>query len=204
MSYLPAGSRSFTTTTQQRGDTGRCFSSRALRASRHPLVLVHLTIASRRGVSCCPNLASYRHHHLIRPRRRRGMKGDIGCCCSMSITLLVSFFIVFLWRVYLADLDIDPDIVTLPLWSPAPVAVGAVGYLDRPSGTFVTLFNSYDPTRTSKGRANLIPSLSGYGKVSQGRQRQDKRNAALRGYDMVQGMISRSKGDGSAACVSLN
>ncbi|EIM84603.1 uncharacterized protein STEHIDRAFT_100616 [Stereum hirsutum FP-91666 SS1] len=89
--------------------------------------------------------------------------------------------------------------LTLPLWSPAPVAVGAVGYLDRPSGTFVTLFNSYDPTRTSKGRANLIPSLSGYGKVSQGRQRQDKRNAALRGYDMVQGMISRSKGDGSAA-----
>jgi hypothetical protein len=31
--------------------------------------------------------------------------------------------------------------VQLPLWTPVLVAVGAVGFLDKSSGTFVTLFN---------------------------------------------------------------
>ncbi|KAJ7191743.1 hypothetical protein GGX14DRAFT_33026 [Mycena pura] len=35
--------------------------------------------------------------------------------------------------------------VSLPLWTPSPVEVGAVGYLAKPEGAFRTLFNSRDP-----------------------------------------------------------
>ncbi|TCD62464.1 hypothetical protein EIP91_006834 [Steccherinum ochraceum] len=89
--------------------------------------------------------------------------------------------------------------LTLPLWSPSFVALGAVGYHNRPTGSFVTLFNSLKPLETSTGVAKDIPSLYGYGKVSQGSQRLDKRNIAQRGLDMVQSWITSKKtSDGSS------
>ncbi|KAI0317882.1 hypothetical protein OF83DRAFT_1171602 [Amylostereum chailletii] len=84
--------------------------------------------------------------------------------------------------------------LTLPLWTPVPVALGAVGYLSKPEGSFVTLFNCYD-----RSTPNGLPSFAGYGKVTSGIQRQEKRNAAQRGLDMVQNYLySRKKPDGNS------
>lgn len=81
-------------------------------------------------------------------------------------------------------------ILTLPLWRPSHVELGAVGFLSKPEGRFETLFNAFNPGATSGGKADGLPMLSGYGKVIQGNQRQDKRNAAQRGFDRVQGLFS--------------
>lgn len=80
--------------------------------------------------------------------------------------------------------------MTLPLWRPSHVELGAVGFLSKPEGRFKTLFNAFNPSATSGGKADELPMLSGYGKVLQGNQRQDKRNAAQRGFDRVQGLFS--------------
>lgn len=88
--------------------------------------------------------------------------------------------------------------MTLALWDPAPVALGAVGYLSRPSGKFVTLFNAYDPLKSSDGKTDGMSSLYGYGKVKEGNQRQDRRNLTQRSMDVIQGLLwfrSRSSGD---------
>jgi len=82
--------------------------------------------------------------------------------------------------------------VTLPLWRPSHVELGAVGFLSKPHGRFEALFNAFDPGATSGGKADELPMLSGYGKVSMGNQRQDKRNAAQRGLDRVHGLFSSS------------
>ncbi|KAF7370280.1 Protein kinase domain-containing protein [Mycena sanguinolenta] len=50
--------------------------------------------------------------------------------------------------------------VTLPLWTPSLVALGAVGYLEKPTGAFRTLFNCRDPDSTSNGRLSGFPKLS--------------------------------------------
>ncbi|KAI0364174.1 hypothetical protein BV20DRAFT_956762 [Pilatotrama ljubarskyi] len=88
--------------------------------------------------------------------------------------------------------------LTLPLWTPSQVPIGAVGYHSKSrGGEFVVLFNSFDPAKSSGGRAKDIPSLYGYGRVSQGSQRQDKRNVAQRGMDIIQSWLSstRSRGE---------
>ncbi|OBZ74270.1 hypothetical protein A0H81_05040 [Grifola frondosa] len=88
--------------------------------------------------------------------------------------------------------------LTLPLWTPSQVALGAVGYHSKPSGQFVTLFNSFDPAKTSAGMTGDLPSLYGYGLVSKGNQRQDRRTVTQRGKDMIQSWImSRSRNDAS-------
>ncbi|KAM6492858.1 hypothetical protein JOM56_010992 [Amanita muscaria] len=84
--------------------------------------------------------------------------------------------------------DFHPSL-TLPLWEPAQIRLGAVGYLSRPSGSFVTLFDAFSPYRASNEEARKIPSLYGYGKVERGMQRLDKRNAAQRGLDMITGLL---------------
>ncbi|KAH8112737.1 hypothetical protein DFH11DRAFT_1606815 [Phellopilus nigrolimitatus] len=88
--------------------------------------------------------------------------------------------------------------LTLPLWAPSPVALGAVGYLSRPSGSFVTLFNAFDPPKSSGGKADGMSNLYGYGKVTKGSQRQDRRTIAQRSLDTIQGLLwfrSRTSGD---------
>jgi hypothetical protein len=88
--------------------------------------------------------------------------------------------------------------VTLPLWSPSPVGLGPVGYLSKPSGEFVTLFNSFDPAKMSGGVAKGMPSVYGYGRVTPGSQRQDKRNVAQRGFDAIAGLLTfKNMGNGT-------
>ena len=78
--------------------------------------------------------------------------------------------------------------MTLPLWDPSPVALGSVGYLLKPEGRFVTLFNAFDPPKTSE-RTKGMPSLYGYGRLTQASQRQDRR--AARGLTaMIQGLLT--------------
>ena len=78
--------------------------------------------------------------------------------------------------------------VKLALWDPCPVELGAVGYLDKRIGRFVTLLNAFDPVTTSNGRAKGMPSLYGYGKVAKG-EKNIGRNAAQRGLDKIQGLL---------------
>jgi abelson tyrosine-protein kinase 1 len=79
--------------------------------------------------------------------------------------------------------------VILPLWTPTPVLLGAVGYLDEPSGTFITLFDSFNPVKSS-GPIRDLPSLYGYGRITQSEQRQKKRGAARRGLDALAGLFT--------------
>lgn len=79
----------------------------------------------------------------------------------------------------------------MPLWNPSPVKLGAVGYLLKPAGSFISLFNSFAPHKAAEEAARRIPSLHGYGiKVDVGMQRQDKRNAAQRGIDKISGLLT--------------
>lgn len=93
--------------------------------------------------------------------------------------------------------------VTLPLWTPTPVALGAIGYLSKPKGEFVTLFNAFNPQRSASTvlLGKDLPSVHGYGKVSTGSQRQDKRNAAQRGLDAIAGLLT-FKGRGGGGNIS--
>ncbi|KAL6299815.1 hypothetical protein BKA93DRAFT_569950 [Sparassis latifolia] len=85
--------------------------------------------------------------------------------------------------------------LTLPLWTPTVVALGAVGYHSKPSGEFITLFNSFRPAESSGGVARDIPSLYGYGRVATGSQRQDKRKVGQRAMDLIQSWVP-SRGTG--------
>ena len=82
-------------------------------------------------------------------------------------------------------------------FTPTPVAIGAVGYHSKANyGGFVTLFNCFDPQKTSSGRTGDMPSIYGYGRISQGNQRQDKRNVAQRSMDIIQSWLtSRNRGE---------
>jgi hypothetical protein len=88
-------------------------------------------------------------------------------------------------------IDVVPSItVTLPLWSPTPVDLGAVGYLSKPSGTFVTLFNVFQPDQSDNTVVQDMPSIYGYGRVAVGSQRKDERNAAQRSIDAFVGKLA--------------
>lgn len=87
----------------------------------------------------------------------------------------------------ITSLTLIAEIVTLPLWTPSSVGLGDVGYLDKPSGAFVTLFNAFSPEKSS---IVGLPSLYGYGRITRGEQRQDKRGAARRGLDALAGFLT--------------
>jgi abelson tyrosine-protein kinase 1 len=76
--------------------------------------------------------------------------------------------------------------VILPLWSPCGVSLGDVGFLEKPAGSFRTLFNAFNPEATSQGLMKNLPRLQGYGDVKTDSQRMDKRNPAQRGFDVIQ------------------
>lgn len=92
--------------------------------------------------------------------------------------------------------------MTLPLWTPSQILLGAVGYLSKPHGEFVTLFNAFRPYESSNGLTGDMASLEGFGKVSTGTQRQDKRTVAQRGMAMIQSWITSKSGSSSTAAVS--
>ncbi|KAJ7496034.1 hypothetical protein B0H11DRAFT_2001603 [Mycena galericulata] len=77
--------------------------------------------------------------------------------------------------------------LTLPLWSPSPVSLGA----------FITIFDCFTPEKSATGTLKTLPSVHGYGQVTTGSQRQDKRNAAQRGLDAIAGLLTfKTKSEG--------
>ncbi|KAF7289995.1 Protein kinase domain-containing protein [Mycena chlorophos] len=99
--------------------------------------------------------------------------------------------------------------LTLALWHPTPIVLGAVGYLHKPSGNFVTLFNCFHPEKattagTGTAAGYSLPSVYGYGRVSTGNQRQDKRTAAQRGLDAIAGLLTFSSGGGKGSGLAQN
>jgi len=95
--------------------------------------------------------------------------------------------------------------VVLSLWEPSHVQIGDVGYLSKPSGMFVTLFNSIKAKTSGSKFPNGIPHMNAYGDVSKGHVRLDKRNVAQKGLDAVSGLLTfRGKGDMPISLSSLN
>ncbi|KAJ6515780.1 hypothetical protein C8R45DRAFT_811380 [Mycena sanguinolenta] len=94
----------------------------------------------------------------------------------------------------LLEHDFHPSL-TLPLWNPVSIAIGAVGFLDKSSGIFVTLFNCFYPEKATVGVSGL-PSVYGYGRVTTGNQRIDKRSAAQRGLDAITGLLTFNRSSG--------
>ncbi|EPQ50917.1 hypothetical protein GLOTRDRAFT_66644 [Gloeophyllum trabeum ATCC 11539] len=93
--------------------------------------------------------------------------------------------------------------LTLPLWSPSKVSLGDVGYLSKPSGTFVTLFNALDPVKTSGNVLKGMSGLNAFGSVKKGNQKQDKRSVAQKGWDVIQGLLpNRRNTEGSPQSVA--
>ncbi|KAI0027395.1 hypothetical protein K488DRAFT_90906, partial [Vararia minispora EC-137] len=92
--------------------------------------------------------------------------------------------------------------LTLPLWSPSPVRLGAVGYLSKPEGSFVTLLNCIDGTDAADRRVLPFPRLSELGKVDTFAVRNEKRSAAQRGMDMVRNVFWGSGDRGARSNVS--
>jgi hypothetical protein len=80
--------------------------------------------------------------------------------------------------------------VTLPLWDPSPVEVGAVGYLSKPQGDFVTLFNALIPGKATHPGIQSLPSIHGYGPTQVETHRQDRRTVTQRGIDAVAGLLT--------------
>lgn len=114
------------------------------------------------------------------------MSDVTGCCSNTSSIRHVRFYL----SRYDGKLLTTDHIVTLPLWSPSVVEIGAVGYLRKPEGGFLTLFNAFDPPKSSDGLLKGMANLHGYGDISEGNYQQDVRNRALRGLDVLQGWIS--------------
>ncbi|KAJ7171285.1 hypothetical protein C8R46DRAFT_1032922 [Mycena filopes] len=76
--------------------------------------------------------------------------------------------------------------VTLPLWSPSLIQVGAVGYLSTPSGSFHTLFDA-----TSSTRPTGIPKLAGVA-ISTQKQNHLTGGALARGLKILDKLKSKS------------
>ncbi|KAJ6506728.1 hypothetical protein C8R45DRAFT_970377 [Mycena sanguinolenta] len=77
--------------------------------------------------------------------------------------------------------------LSLALWNPTPVSIGAVGFLDRTSGMFVTLL---DIPSTSRGAMRIKT------------HRYAKRTAAQRGFDMLTGAVSSWMSDTDSPSIS--
>lgn len=78
--------------------------------------------------------------------------------------------------------------------------LGAVGYLEKPAGRFVTLFNANNPSATGDGRVDGMPTINGYGTFREAAVRLDKRPVAQKGFDMIQRLLTFKRsgtGDGT-------
>ncbi|KAH7911476.1 hypothetical protein BJ138DRAFT_1135374 [Hygrophoropsis aurantiaca] len=106
------------------------------------------------------------------------------------------------YRILARDTHKFHSSLKLPLWSPSHVSLGAVGYLSKPKGEFITLFNAMNPPQSSGGKLMDMASLRGYGNFNIERQKpQNKRNAAQRGFlDPLAGLLTfKPKGGGSSS-----
>ncbi|KAG1729968.1 uncharacterized protein EDB91DRAFT_1310825 [Suillus paluster] len=82
--------------------------------------------------------------------------------------------------------------LTLPLWSPSHVELGAVGYLSAPKGEFITLFNAMQPQQTTGSKITNIPSLGGYaeGPIRIGKKFDSRRTVTQRGLELISGLLT--------------
>ncbi|KAF8121091.1 hypothetical protein EV363DRAFT_1187342 [Boletus edulis] len=88
--------------------------------------------------------------------------------------------------------------LTLPLWSPTGVELGAVGYLSKSKGEFITLFNAINPLQSTDERLRQLPSMYGYGKFEVQKREEGKRSVAQRGLDAISGFLTfKTRGDRS-------
>lgn len=73
------------------------------------------------------------------------------------------------------------DSFTTPLWYPSPVEVGAVGYVSKPDGEFITLCNVIEIGGKKKGEgdvAKCMSSLRDYGSINIGKARRVHNNGS--------------------------
>ncbi|PPQ73056.1 hypothetical protein CVT26_014648 [Gymnopilus dilepis] len=90
---------------------------------------------------------------------------------------------------YLLEHDFNPTL-TLPLWSPSIVLIGDVGYLSKPSGAFITLFNALQRNDAADKLIGHLPLMTKYGNTSKGRLRLDKRNVAQKGLNAFSSLLA--------------
>lgn len=85
-------------------------------------------------------------------------------------------------------------VVVLPLWDPSPVELGSVGYLEKPRGAFVTLFNALHPNESDIEAIRTIPPITMYGNIIYGSRKMGKKNNLL---DIITGWLTSKKNDGA-------
>ena len=95
-------------------------------------------------------------------------------------------------------------IVTLPLWDPSPVEVGAVGYLSKPQGQFVTLFNALIPGNAVHRGIQSLPSIHGYGLTQVETHRQDRRTVTQKSIDAFAGFLTFGTLSYVVDCIAQN
>ncbi|CAA7262077.1 unnamed protein product [Cyclocybe aegerita] len=97
---------------------------------------------------------------------------------------------------FLLDHEFNSSL-TLPLWDPSPVQIGDVGYLKKPAGRFITLFNALKPPKTLDAYNVPVRYMSEFGNVAKGSLRLDRRSAALKGFNAFSGFLTfKSKPEG--------
>jgi hypothetical protein len=72
-------------------------------------------------------------------------------------------------------------LVTTPLWYPSPVEVGAVGYISKPDGEFITLCNVMEIGGKKKAEGDLakcMTSLRDYGSINIGKANRVHKNSS--------------------------
>ncbi|KAG1737988.1 hypothetical protein EDB19DRAFT_1984444 [Suillus lakei] len=72
------------------------------------------------------------------------------------------------YRLLAKDTHEHEDSFTTPLWYPSPVEVGAVGYISKPDGEFITLCNVIEIGGKKKAEGDVtkcMPSLREYGSI---------------------------------------
>ncbi|KAG2356627.1 hypothetical protein BDR07DRAFT_1380654 [Suillus spraguei] len=78
------------------------------------------------------------------------------------------------YRLLVKDTHGYGDSFTTPLWYPSPVEVGAVGYISKPDGEFITLYNIVEIGGKKKAEcdvAKCMTSLRDYGSINIGKTR---------------------------------
>ncbi|CCM04156.1 uncharacterized protein FIBRA_06318 [Fibroporia radiculosa] len=73
--------------------------------------------------------------------------------------------------------------LTLALWHPTHIVPGAVGFLSKERGEFITLFNAFKPTQIPEGA--VLRSLETYGDTKMVHLRDVKRDVPRRGMDLL-------------------
>ena len=116
----------------------------------------------------------------------------------MILSIRITLLSIFLVRspVYCLERDDDwwrnSDVFAISpsVWTPSDVKIGDVGYHRRPQGSFVRLFNAFDPVGSATSHGEQLPPLTG---VQTGYQSAEQRGMLRRGFDWVGGFLRTPK-----------